>query len=111
MAEVETIVAKLESGEAGLTESLEQYEIGVKRLKECHALLSEAERKITLLSGFDANGNPVTEPFESDENESLEEKQAARSGRRSSGGGGKPRKKPTKEAQKDSGVDGPPGLF
>ena len=111
LAEVEMIVTKLESGESGLTESLEQYEIGINRLKECHSLLSEAERKISVLSGFDADGNPVTETFETDGDESLQEKQAARSGRRSSGGDSKPRKKPAKEAEDDSGVDGSPGLF
>ena len=30
----------------------------------CYAALSEAERKIEILAGFDAAGNPVTHPFD-----------------------------------------------
>lgn len=70
MAEVEQIVAKLESGETGLSESLEFYEQGVRRLKQCHSLLHQAEQRIALLSGFDADGNPITEEFEVVDSES-----------------------------------------
>ena len=82
LADVEQIVDKLESGEAGLGESLGLYEAGVNRLKQCYRLLEKAERQICLLSGFDADGNPVTEPFGDDEDETLEQKQAARQRRR-----------------------------
>ena len=61
IATIETIVAKLESGELDLTDSLQQYEVGIKRLRQCHEILEKAEQKVTLLSGFDADGNPVTE--------------------------------------------------
>lgn len=64
LAEVEQIVAALESGQLGLSESLEQYEQGIKRLKRCHALLAAAEQRVSLLAGFDADGNPLTEPME-----------------------------------------------
>ncbi|MCG8653591.1 MAG: exodeoxyribonuclease VII small subunit [Pirellulales bacterium] len=63
LAEVERIVSELENGQLDLTESLRQYERGVRRLKSCHAILEAAERQVTLLSGFDADGNPVTEPL------------------------------------------------
>ncbi len=63
VSQVESIVRALESGELGLTESLEHYEQGVACLKDCHTILSEAEQKISLLSGFDADGNPITEPL------------------------------------------------
>ena len=53
LSEVEQILARLESGELGLTESLEQYETGIKQLKRCHALLDAAEQRVSLLSGFD----------------------------------------------------------
>ncbi|TWT79265.1 Exodeoxyribonuclease 7 small subunit [Planctomycetes bacterium CA13] len=66
IGEVEGIVHELESGELGLTESLNHYEVGIKRLNECHKLLQSAERKISLLSGFDSDGNPLTEPFDDD---------------------------------------------
>jgi exodeoxyribonuclease VII small subunit len=64
LAAVERIVARLESGELGLTESLEQYEQGIQQLKHCHALLAAAEQKVSLLSGFDADGNPITAPLD-----------------------------------------------
>lgn len=60
LGEVEQIVAKLESGELSLTESLEQYESGIRHLKRCQSLLDAAEQRVSLLSGFDAAGNPVT---------------------------------------------------
>jgi hypothetical protein len=43
-----------------------------------------AERKIELLSGVDADGNPITERFEETEADSLEAKGAGRAGRRTS---------------------------
>ena len=64
LAQVEQIVAKLESGELGLTDSLEQYESGIKHLKRCHALLDAAQQRVSVLSGFDAEGNPVTSPLD-----------------------------------------------
>lgn len=64
LSEVEQIVAELETGDLGLTESLGQYEVGVRRLKQCHAMLAEAEQRVSVLAGFDADGNPVTEPLD-----------------------------------------------
>jgi exodeoxyribonuclease VII small subunit len=84
LEELEKIVAELESGKLGLSEALARYEEGVKHLKGCQRLLESAERKIELLRGVDADGNPITEPFEGAEVESLEAKAAARSGRRTS---------------------------
>jgi exodeoxyribonuclease VII small subunit len=85
LSELEAIVAELESGKLGLNDALARYEQGVKHLKSCHELLERAERKIQLLSGIDADGNPITEPFDEQEHGSLEEKAAARGRRRSSG--------------------------
>ena len=62
LGEVEGIVSQLESGELGLTASLQKYEQGIRGLKECQKLLDAAEQKISQLSGFDADGNPVTVP-------------------------------------------------
>lgn len=47
-----------------MAQSLEQYSHGIDTLKECHQLLADAERRVTLLSGFDADGNPVTAPID-----------------------------------------------
>jgi exodeoxyribonuclease VII small subunit len=82
VAEVEEIVGRLEGGKLELAQSLEEYQRGIGTLKECYELLSDAERRITLLSGFDADGNPVTEPF-GEEAMTDEVKQATRSARRS----------------------------
>jgi len=60
LGEVEGIVSQLESGELGLTASLQKYEQGIRELKQCQSLLDAAEQKISQLSGFDADGNPVT---------------------------------------------------
>jgi exodeoxyribonuclease VII small subunit len=80
--ELEKIVADLESGKLGLSDALSRYEEGVRHLKACQQLLERAERKIELLSGVDADGNPITEPFADAEIETLEEKSAVRSQRR-----------------------------
>jgi exodeoxyribonuclease VII small subunit len=84
LKELEKIVAELESGKLGLSDALARYEEGVKHLKGCQQLLEMAERKIELLSGVDADGNPITERFEETDSESLEEKAAGRSVRRTS---------------------------
>ncbi|GAA4470114.1 exodeoxyribonuclease VII small subunit [Novipirellula rosea] len=81
VGEVQRIVGELESGELGLSESLQHYERGIKRLNQCHGLLADAERKVTLLSGFDADGNPVTEPFEGADEKDAAPAKAGRRGR------------------------------
>ncbi len=50
LKELESIVSKLESGDVGLEQSLEQFEIGTKLYKECKAQLSIAEKKIAILT-------------------------------------------------------------
>jgi exodeoxyribonuclease VII small subunit len=82
LEELETIVAELESGKLGLSEALGRYEQGVGHLKACQQLLERAERKIELLSGVDADGNPITQPFDEGEADSLEAKAASRGQRR-----------------------------
>lgn len=84
LGELEAIVSELESGKLGLSDALARYEQGVKHLKSCHELLERVERKIELLSGMDAEGNPITETFDEQEHASLEEKAAARGRRRTS---------------------------
>lgn len=83
MSRLEEIVERLESGAGTLDESLEDYSNAVKLMKACHKQLEAAELKIEILSGLDADGNPITEPFESNSSDSLEEKQVKRSQRRS----------------------------
>ncbi len=104
---LEQIVQQLEEGQLGLSESLACYESGVKHLKRCYQLLERAERKIELLAGVDADGNPLTQPFD-DEAMSLEKKADARSRRRS-------RPPNSDESARgdvaDDDIDSPPALF
>jgi exodeoxyribonuclease VII small subunit len=50
IAELETIVRRLEEGDLALEQSLELYERGVRLSRYCHARLEEAERRIEVLT-------------------------------------------------------------
>jgi exodeoxyribonuclease VII small subunit len=50
IAELESIVKKLEDGDLALEQSLVLYERGVQLSRFCHARLEEAERRIEVLS-------------------------------------------------------------
>jgi exodeoxyribonuclease VII small subunit len=50
IAELETIVKKLEEGDLALETSLQLYERGVHLSRFCHARLEEAERRIEILN-------------------------------------------------------------
>ena len=50
IAELESIVKKLEEGDLPLEESLAFYERGVQLSRFCHARLEEAERRIEILN-------------------------------------------------------------
>jgi exodeoxyribonuclease VII small subunit len=78
LAKLEAIVAALEEGDAALTESLAHYEQGVNLLRQCHEMLQRAERKIELLTGADAAGNPLTQPFDATATFSADEPAPAR---------------------------------
>ena len=65
------VVEQLEDGQLSLSDSLSQYEQGVKHLKNCHAALKEAERKIELLVKIDKDGNLVTQDFDDAATEEL----------------------------------------
>jgi len=86
LSELEAIVHQLEEGDLGLAESLARYEQGVKHLRRCYQLLKAAEQKIELLTGVDANGTAITEPFH-DEDLSLEEQAGSRRRRKAGGAG------------------------
>ncbi len=102
LAEIEQIVAHLESGELGLSDSLDKYEVGVRQLKRCHQLLDAAEQRVSLLSGFDAEGNAITEPIDEG---SIGKPARGKSNNESSNTG------PNSRRSESGGVDGSPGLF
>lgn len=66
LAELTEIVEKLDNGELPLEESLDQFERGMALMKQCHATLSAAEKRVEVLTGFDESGEPVVEPFDDD---------------------------------------------
>jgi len=108
--EVESIVSQLESGELGLSESLQKYEQGIRELKQCQSLLDKAEQKISKLSGFDADGNPVTAPTDVSSDSDITAKPKKLTVKKKSGSD----ESPSSAIQTDSGersVDDSPGLF
>ena len=64
LTQLQKIVAELEDGKISLEESLQRFERGVGLLRSCYQILEQAEQKIEILTGFDANGNPLTAPFD-----------------------------------------------
>jgi exodeoxyribonuclease VII small subunit len=80
---LEEIVHALEGGELGLNEALERYEEGVKLLRQSYDLLQRAERRIEILSGIDAEGNPITQPFDDTATFDAQEPAKRRSRKRS----------------------------
>jgi len=64
LTELERIVHALEEGNVSLEDSLTQYESGIGLLKKCYERLRQVEQRIVELTGIDADGNPVTRPFE-----------------------------------------------
>ena len=106
--ELEKIVAELESGKLGLSDALARYEQGVKHLKGCQQLLERAERKIELLSGVDADGNPITQPFDE-----AEDDLAGREGRRARASAARPspNRRSVRISVRNNDIDDPNRLF
>jgi exodeoxyribonuclease VII small subunit len=64
LANLESIVRDLEDGQLSLEDALGRYERGVALLKRCYTQLRDAEQRILVLTGVDAEGQPLTQPFE-----------------------------------------------
>ncbi len=65
MAELEAIVARLESGELPLEEALAAFEAGVALVRNLNQRLSEAEARVDVLTR-DANGKLQLQPMDPD---------------------------------------------
>jgi len=66
LAELESIVQRLEQGELPLEESLRQFERGVALTRSCQKALRQAEQKIRVLSKG-ADGELVEQDFDAPE--------------------------------------------
>ncbi|MGH8502830.1 MAG: exodeoxyribonuclease VII small subunit [Gammaproteobacteria bacterium] len=66
LAELESLVERLEQGDLTLEESLKTFERGVTLTRACQAALKEAEQKVEILTT--RGGHAVIEPFETDNN-------------------------------------------
>ena len=67
LASLEEIVAKLESGEVGLEDSIAIYTRGSLLRQHCQAKLKSAEAKIEKIQIGETGGPTGTEPFDADE--------------------------------------------
>ena len=66
MKELEQVVAKLESGDVTLDESLKPFEKGIKLSGSCQKKLDEAERRVKILTAG-SDGEMTEENFEAEE--------------------------------------------
>lgn len=60
---LEEIVAKLESGDLSLDDSLKLFEEGVKLVRFCNDRLAKAQQKVELLTKDQAGNVTGTKPF------------------------------------------------
>jgi exodeoxyribonuclease VII small subunit len=63
LARLGDIVARLESGSLGLSESIAAYENGVMVLRELHTELASVEERVSKLVKIDDEGRPILEPL------------------------------------------------
>lgn len=63
MAQLDAIVAAMESGKIGIEESIEKYEQAMQLAARCRQILEQAEQRIKQIQ-IDAAGNLKTTPFE-----------------------------------------------
>ena len=61
LSELQALVARLESGELSLEDSLSAFEQGVRLTRDCQAALGQAEQKVQLL--LQQGGDVQTAPF------------------------------------------------
>jgi exodeoxyribonuclease VII small subunit len=61
LAELETLVARLERGDLPLEEAMKTFERGVELTRQCQGSLKAAQQRVEIL--LKRNGQPETEPF------------------------------------------------
>lgn len=65
LAELETLVAKMEGGEQNLDESLRAFERGIALYRKCQAALEQADARVKLL--LDPEHPESAQPFAPDD--------------------------------------------
>jgi exodeoxyribonuclease VII small subunit len=63
IADLETLVDELESGDLPLEKAMKKFEEGIKLTRQCQAALKEAEQKVEILVQS-AGGEEALEPFD-----------------------------------------------
>ncbi|MDR3491641.1 MAG: exodeoxyribonuclease VII small subunit [Gammaproteobacteria bacterium] len=53
LTELNTLIEQMEKGELSLEQSLTRFERGVKLIKHCQKILTDAEQKVNILIGND----------------------------------------------------------
>jgi exodeoxyribonuclease VII small subunit len=64
LAELQSLVERMESGALSLEDSLTAFEQGIGLTRDCQAALSQAEQKVQIL--LERNGEALEAPFEPD---------------------------------------------
>ena len=62
LAELQTLVERLESGELSLEDSLGAFEQGIRLTRECQGALAQAEQKVQIL--LEKDGELTEAPFD-----------------------------------------------
>ena len=65
LAELQTLVERLENGELSLEDSLSTFEQGIRLSRECQTALTQAEQKVQML--LERDGELAEAPFSTDE--------------------------------------------
>jgi exodeoxyribonuclease VII small subunit len=73
LAELESIVEQLESGELPLDKSLKEFERGVRLSRECQGALKDAEQRVQVLMGGELRDFASDDP-EGDEDPEEEDR-------------------------------------
>jgi len=66
LADLETLVGELESGDLPLDKAMKKFEEGIKLTRGCQAALKEAEQKVEILLKS-AGGEDTLEEFETND--------------------------------------------
>jgi exodeoxyribonuclease VII small subunit len=105
--ELQQIVRELEDGSLGLQDSMQQFERGIGLLRGCYQILEQAEQRIEVLLSMDADGSPLTAPFDASATAAALGPAAGRRSRKKSA---EPEPKDAAERQDDA-VDSGERLF